>query len=250
MREAHTRRRSERSKEGEADGPPPEGKREVGAALAGGLAAMRARTFDRKHDADGSSRSTGVRRKQLGQAAVPEDVPLSEFAKTYWRLHAVPNLGAVDARLLRAHLGPTTSCRVSGDYGVRELTPKRLARFREELERAGVETATWVKARGSCSPTISFAISGGVSRVQRGRRRCASRATNGSVNRASSCPQRSSRSARSSTSLRDRTLVIRTRLLGAATRRGHLPPCVGRRRRARDPLPRRRSVTACGSRRC
>ena len=33
-----------------------------------------------------------LRRRQLGQAAIPEDVLLRELVETYWRLHAVPNL--------------------------------------------------------------------------------------------------------------------------------------------------------------
>ena len=45
-----------------------------------------------------------------------------------------------------------------GDYGVRELTPKRLARFREELEKAGVGTATVRKAMAILQSILSFAV--------------------------------------------------------------------------------------------
>jgi integrase len=45
-----------------------------------------------------------------------------------------------------------------GDYGVRELTPKRLARFREELERAGVGTATVRKTMAILQSILSFAV--------------------------------------------------------------------------------------------
>jgi hypothetical protein len=51
----------------------------------------RGRTFDRKSDAV-AFEAERIRRKQLGRAAIPKDVPLSEFVETYWRLHAVPNL--------------------------------------------------------------------------------------------------------------------------------------------------------------
>jgi integrase len=45
-----------------------------------------------------------------------------------------------------------------GDYGVRELTPKLLARFREELEKAGVGTATVRKAMAILQSILSFAV--------------------------------------------------------------------------------------------
>jgi integrase len=113
------------------------------------------RTFDRKKDAEQFDIDRR-RRKQLGQAAIPEDVPLSEFAKTYWRLHAIPNLAESTrdfyARALSNHIIPRL-----GDYGVRELTPKRLARFRESLERdAG--TATVRKAMAILQSILSFAV--------------------------------------------------------------------------------------------
>jgi hypothetical protein len=58
------------------------------------------------------------RRRQLGQAAVPEDVPLSEFVETYWRVHAVPNLAASTrdfyarawANHIMPRLSPTGEC--------------------------------------------------------------------------------------------------------------------------------------------
>lgn len=46
-----------------------------------------------------------------------------------------------------------------GDYGARELTPKRLTRFRAELERAGVGTAIVMKAMAIIQPILSFAVS-------------------------------------------------------------------------------------------
>jgi Phage integrase, N-terminal SAM-like domain len=116
----------------------------------------RGRTFDRKRDA-ADFIAWMRRRQQLGQAAVPEDVVLNEFVETYWRVHAVPNLAASTrdfyARAWSNHIKPRL-----GDYGVRELTPKRLARFREELERAGVGTATIRKTMAILQSILSFAV--------------------------------------------------------------------------------------------
>ncbi len=87
---------------------------------------------------------------------MPEDVPLREFAKTYWRLHAIPNLADSTrdfyARTLSNHIIPRL-----GDYGVRELAPKRLARFRENLER-DTGTATVRKAMAILQSILSFAV--------------------------------------------------------------------------------------------
>ena len=95
--------------------------------------------------------------QQFGHAAVPDDVPLCEFVETYWRLHAVPNLAKSTREFYLLtwtnHIMPRL-----GDYGVRELTPKRLARFREELEKAGVGTATARKAMAILQSILSFAV--------------------------------------------------------------------------------------------
>lgn len=116
----------------------------------------RSRTFDRRGDAV-KFESERVRRKQLGHDAVPEDVVLREFVETYWRFHAVPNLAAstreLYARTWSNHIAPRL-----GDYGVRELTPKRLKRFREELERSGAGRATVVKAMAIVQSLLSFAL--------------------------------------------------------------------------------------------
>ena len=97
------------------------------------------------------------RRKQLGQAAIPDDVPTFEFVETYWRLHAVPNLAPSTREFYKRtwanHIMPRL-----GDYGVRELTPSRLARFREDLESAGVGTATIVKTMRIVQSILSFAV--------------------------------------------------------------------------------------------
>jgi integrase len=98
------------------------------------------------------------RRQQLGLAAVPDDVPLCEFIESYWRLHAVPNRSPATRdlynRVWSLHIAPWL-----GDYGVRGLTPKRLTRFRAELQRAGVSTATDVKTMTIVQPILSFAVS-------------------------------------------------------------------------------------------
>ena len=117
----------------------------------------RARTFDRKGDAI-KFEAGRIRRKQLGQDAIPDDQLLREFVETYWRLHAVPNLSRATRDLYGQIWGLHILPRL-GDYGVRELTPKRLIRFRVELERAGVGTATVVKAMTIVQSILSFAVS-------------------------------------------------------------------------------------------
>jgi hypothetical protein len=117
----------------------------------------RGRTFDRKGDAE-KFKAWLIRRRQLGQAAVPDDVPLSELVETYWRLHAVPNLAQSTRDFYKRDWANHIKPRLGG-YGVRELTPKRLARFREELEKAGVGTATVVKCMRIVQSILSFAIS-------------------------------------------------------------------------------------------
>jgi Phage integrase, N-terminal SAM-like domain len=113
------------------------------------------RTFDRKKDAEQFD-ADRRRRRQLGQAAIPEDVSLRVFVKTYWRLHAIPNLADSTrdfySRTLSNHIIPRL-----GDYGVRELTPRRLARFRESLERE-VGAATVRKAMAILQSILSFAV--------------------------------------------------------------------------------------------
>ena len=116
----------------------------------------RSRSFDRKKDAE-DFESNRRRRKQLGHAAVPEDVPLREFIKTYWRLHVLPNLAPSTRDFYRRAISNHIVPRL-GDYGVRELTPRRLARFREELERAGTGPATVRKVMAILQSILSFAV--------------------------------------------------------------------------------------------
>jgi integrase len=116
----------------------------------------RSRVFELKGDAV-KFETTRVRRKQLGHAAVPGDMPLAEFVEIYWRLHAVPNLADSTRAFYKLtwanHIKPRL-----GDYGVRELTPGRLKRFREELERDKVGTATVRKAMAIVQSILSVAV--------------------------------------------------------------------------------------------
>lgn len=116
----------------------------------------RGRTFDRKGDAK-DFMAWQRRRQQLGQAAVPDDIPLREFVETYWRLHAVPNLAQSTRDYYRLAWAKHIMPRL-GDFGVRELSPKRLARFREELERSGVGPATVRKTMAILQSILSFAV--------------------------------------------------------------------------------------------
>jgi integrase len=116
----------------------------------------RARTFDRKKDAQ-DYMAWLRRRQQLGHAAVPDDVPLRKFVETYWRLHATPNLSE-PTRALYARVWDLHILGRLGDYGVREITPKMLVRFRADLERDGIGTATIVKAMTIVQSVLSFAI--------------------------------------------------------------------------------------------
>jgi len=117
----------------------------------------RSRTFDRKSDAADYA-AWLRRRRQLGQAAVPDDVKLAEFVEAYWLLHAVPNLRPA-TRELYGRIWQKHILGRLGEYGVRELSPKRLTRFRAELEKAGVGTATVLKAMTIVQSILSFAVS-------------------------------------------------------------------------------------------
>lgn len=116
----------------------------------------RGRTFDRKRDAEQFATHL-QRRRQLGQAAIPDDIALRELVEVYWRLHAVPNLAKSTRDFYKLawvnHIMPRL-----GDYPARELTPKRLTRFREELERASVGQATVLRCMRIVQSILSFAI--------------------------------------------------------------------------------------------
>jgi integrase len=99
------------------------------------------------------------RRKQLGQAAVVEDVVLNEFIATYWRLHAMPNLTERTRQQYKELWARYVRPRLGG-YGVREVNSvKRLARFRDELVKAGVPAPTVIKAMTLVQSILTFAVS-------------------------------------------------------------------------------------------
>jgi Phage integrase, N-terminal SAM-like domain len=195
-------------------------------------ARRRGRTFDRKGDAQ-NYMAWLRRRQQLGQAAVPDDVPLGVFIETYWTLHAKPNLSPATKELYRRvwskHILPRL-----GNYGVRELTPKRLTRFRAELERAGVGAATVVKAMTIVQSILSFAVSeelveynaaAGVPKPHYKREREPHIFLPPEVE-----------AIRAQLELRDRTLVSVLAYSGPRPEEV-VPPRLARHRRARHPLP-------------
>lgn len=116
----------------------------------------RSRTFDRKTDLT-AFEAARVRRKQLGHAYVPDDIPFSELTKTYWRLHVLPNLAegtrASYSQELDKHIIPRL-----GDFTVRELTAGRIARFRDDLERAKLGAATVRLCMAIVQGILSFAV--------------------------------------------------------------------------------------------
>ena len=140
-------------------------------------------------------------------------------------------------RLSTAGCGHSTSLPRLGDYSVRELTPKRLTRFRAELEKSGVGTATIVKAMTIVQSILSLRRQRGARRVQRrGRRhqaplRARARAAHLPSGGRRSDPRQARRPPRPHPRLDPR-------LLRAPARGGRLPPHLERRRRTGDPLRR------------
>ncbi len=173
------------------------------------------------------------RRQQLGHAAVPDDVKLCEFVETYWRLHAIPNLSQASrdlyGRVWALHILPRL-----GDYGVRELTPKRLTRFRAELERAGVGAATVVKAMTIVQSILSFAV--GEELVEYNAAAGVTKPRYARAREPHIFLPTEIEAIRATVELRDATLVSTLCLLRRPTRRGRLPPYLGRHRRAGDPV--------------
>ena len=116
-----------------------------------------AKTFDFKRDAE--KWAANVRRqRQLGRIPLEEQRrTFDELVETYWELHAIPNLAASTSAsylsLWKVHVSPRL-----GSRDVRELTPEVLTRFRADLERAGVGTATVRKALAFIQSVLSFAV--------------------------------------------------------------------------------------------
>lgn len=114
------------------------------------------KTFDRKGDAE-KWEAEKRRQRQSGAPLELEDVTLAEFVLVYWELHAIPNLArstrASYRNIYERHVDPHL-----GGHELRSLTPRVLTRFRADLERGGVGTATVRKALALVQSVLSFAV--------------------------------------------------------------------------------------------
>lgn len=115
-----------------------------------------ARTFDLKGDADDWADDMR-RRRQRGMPMQVADVKLAEFMRSYWELHAVPNLAPSTRASYRNVWGKHIRPRL-GQRELRELTPKVITRFRVDLEKAGVGAATVRKALAVLQSILTFAV--------------------------------------------------------------------------------------------
>ena len=201
-----------------------------GRAHAGAAGRSTARATPRTSWPGCGAASSSVRRPS------PTTCQLCEFVETYWRLHAVPNLSPATrdlySRVWALHILPRL-----GDYGVRELTPEaahpisRRARARRRRHGDG--------GQGHDDRAVDPQLrrQRGARRVQRRRRRDASRATSARASRTSSC-RREVEQIRAQLEPARPHARVGARVLRAPARGGGLPPGLGRRRRARDPLRR------------
>jgi integrase len=102
----------------------------------------RSRVFDRKKDAD-AFESEVKRRKRLGGLVDLNagEERLADFARTWWRLHATPNLAPSTlksyASVWDLHVLPHL-----GDHELRQITPEVVANLRADLDAADVGPAT------------------------------------------------------------------------------------------------------------
>jgi integrase len=96
------------------------------------------------------------RQRQLG-TPVQEDVTLAEFMEIYWELHAVPNLATSTRASYKSVWSKHVLARLGSRY-LRELTPKVLTRFRVDLEKAEVGTATVRKSLALVQSILTFAV--------------------------------------------------------------------------------------------
>jgi integrase len=134
----------------------PNGRWEARIREAGRDSRRLSRTFDRKTDAD-TWLQDKRRAKQLGKPLTVEHVTLEKFMEDYWRLHAVPNLRTSTREsylsLWAVHVQPRL-----GSRDLRQITPKVITRFRNDLEHAGVGAATVVKAMALVQSILAFAV--------------------------------------------------------------------------------------------
>jgi site-specific recombinase XerD len=116
----------------------PSGKYRVRWYEAGRSAGRRSRTFERRKDARVFEAEL-TRRRALGEFAYLEaaNKRVEDLAKDWWEIYAKPNLAyntlAGYAPALDKHVVPRL-----GRLKLREVTPEVLARFRADLEKAGV----------------------------------------------------------------------------------------------------------------
>ena len=141
----------------EPDGSPPQAERTVAGALARGWPPPRAGRLT----ARATPRTTSRGYAAASSSARPPSPTTSSSpssSRPTGDCTPCPTSARAPASFTAAS-GSGTSCPALGDYGVRELTPKRLTRFRAELEQAGVGTATVVKALTIVQSILSFAVS-------------------------------------------------------------------------------------------
>jgi integrase len=134
----------------------PNGRWEARERVGGRGSRQLSKTFDRAADADKWCAEMR-RRRQLGMPLERDDLTLDEFVITFWDLHAIPNLEKSTRDSYRNVYERHVSPRLGSRY-LLELTPKVLTRFRSDLERGGVGTATVVKALAVVQSILSFAI--------------------------------------------------------------------------------------------
>jgi len=134
----------------------PNGRWEVRERTGGRGSRRLSKTFDRKGDAE-RWEARMRRQRQLGAPLEEDDVTLAEFMEEYWRLHAIPNLAPSTRESYLNIWGVHIHDRL-GQRDLRTITPKVLTRFRANLERSGVGTATVRKALALVQSILSFAV--------------------------------------------------------------------------------------------
>lgn len=118
----------------------------------------RARTFDRKRDADAFWLE--VRRRQAAGSLPSIDAggeTLEEYVETWWRLHALPNL-AENTRSTYANVWDLHVLPRLGGYRLRELTPSVIQDLRVTLSAAGVGEPTILKALTVLQSVLRLAV--------------------------------------------------------------------------------------------
>ena len=116
----------------------------------------RARTFDRKEDAE-EFEVTRRRRRQLGRPAIEADVTFDALIVDYWRDHGLTLADStqdVYLRVWRNHLLERI-----GHVGVREFTPRRARALMRELDRdSAIGAATVRKSLALLGSVLQYAV--------------------------------------------------------------------------------------------